>query len=150
MAEATPAGTDRAAILLLTLGEESAAAILRHLGAEDVQRLGAAMAGLEDAAERTSFATRHFVALATSAPEWGRALVHADWYLPELRRRVSAFARADGATSPVARGYGSMRRPPARGYGSMRRPPARGYGSMRRPLGRTARRPSGRVTATSQ
>jgi flagellar motor switch protein FliG len=48
MAEAGATGTDRAAILLLTLGEEPAASILRHLGAEEVQRLGAAMARMSD------------------------------------------------------------------------------------------------------
>ena len=30
-----------------------------------------------------------------SAPEWSRALVRAVWYLPDLRRQVSAYARAD-------------------------------------------------------
>jgi len=41
-------GTDRAAILLLTLGENEAAQILRHMSARDVQRVGAAMAKLSD------------------------------------------------------------------------------------------------------
>jgi len=59
------------------------------------ERLDQAMEGFEDAAERTSFATRQFIELATSAPNWGRALVRAVWYLPELRRQVSAFARSD-------------------------------------------------------
>jgi AcrR family transcriptional regulator len=58
-------------------------------------RLDEAMQGLEDAAERTSFATRQFIELAVSAPEWGRALVDAVWHLPALRRQVSAYARAD-------------------------------------------------------
>jgi flagellar motor switch protein FliG len=46
MTEATPtAPTVRdAAILLLSLGEEAAAEVLKHLGAKDVQRIGAAMA----------------------------------------------------------------------------------------------------------
>ncbi|MFI4894891.1 MAG: flagellar motor switch protein FliG [Steroidobacterales bacterium] len=39
-------GVDRAAILLLALGEQEAAQVLRHLGAKDVQRVGAAMAQL--------------------------------------------------------------------------------------------------------
>ena len=39
-------GVDRAAILLLALGEQDAAQVLRHLGAKDVQRVGAAMAQL--------------------------------------------------------------------------------------------------------
>ena len=50
MAEALEnlSGTDQAAILLLTLGEEAAAAVLRHLDVGEVQRLGTAMASLAD------------------------------------------------------------------------------------------------------
>ena len=65
------------------------------LAGDVVERIDEAMHDLEDAAERTSFATRQFIELAASAPEWGRALVNAVWHLPELRRRVSARARAD-------------------------------------------------------
>jgi len=39
-------GTDRAAILLLTLGENEAAQVLKHMGAKEVQRIGTAMAKL--------------------------------------------------------------------------------------------------------
>src|SRR6516165_3166295 len=39
-------GTERAAILLLSLGEQEAAQVLKHMGAKDVQRVGAAMAQL--------------------------------------------------------------------------------------------------------
>jgi flagellar motor switch protein FliG len=48
MAEATSnrPGVEQAAILLLTLGEQDAAQVLKHLGAKDVQRVGAAMAQL--------------------------------------------------------------------------------------------------------
>ncbi len=42
-AAATAPGVRDAAILLLSLGEESAAEVLKHLGAKDVQRIGAAM-----------------------------------------------------------------------------------------------------------
>jgi flagellar motor switch protein FliG len=51
MAEAASSaikGTERAAILLLTLGEQTAAAVLRHMEVQEVQRLGTAMAGLTD------------------------------------------------------------------------------------------------------
>jgi flagellar motor switch protein FliG len=49
MAEAsTVKGTERAAILLLTLGEQTAASVLRHMDVEEVQKLGTAMAGLTD------------------------------------------------------------------------------------------------------
>jgi hypothetical protein len=49
MAEAAQIkGTERAAILLMTLGEQTAAAVLRHMEIEEVQKLGTAMAGLAD------------------------------------------------------------------------------------------------------
>jgi flagellar motor switch protein FliG len=50
MAEASEElkGTEQAAVLLLTLGEEAAAAVLRHLEVAEVQRLGSAMASLTD------------------------------------------------------------------------------------------------------
>lgn len=41
-------GTERAAILLLSLGEEEAAEVLKHMGAKDVQRIGAAMTQLQN------------------------------------------------------------------------------------------------------
>ncbi len=48
MAEATPKmnGTERAAVLLLTLGEASAAQVLKHMGPKEVQKVGAAMAAM--------------------------------------------------------------------------------------------------------
>jgi AcrR family transcriptional regulator len=74
---------------------ELVGAVAFAIAGDVAQRLDEAMAGLEDPADRTSFATRQFIELATSFPDWGRALVRAVWYLPELRRQVSAFARAD-------------------------------------------------------
>jgi flagellar motor switch protein FliG len=41
-------GTERAAILLLSLGETEAAEVLKHMGAKDVQRIGAAMTQLSN------------------------------------------------------------------------------------------------------
>jgi flagellar motor switch protein FliG len=46
--EAERTGTDRAAILLLTLGEKEAAEVLKQMGAKEVQRIGAAMAKLSN------------------------------------------------------------------------------------------------------
>jgi flagellar motor switch protein FliG len=46
--EAERTGTERAAILLLTLGEQEAAQVLKHMGAKEVQRIGAAMAKLSN------------------------------------------------------------------------------------------------------
>ena len=44
--ESARSGTERAAILLLTLGESEAAQVLKHMGAKEVQRIGTAMAKL--------------------------------------------------------------------------------------------------------
>ncbi|HLS82569.1 MAG TPA: flagellar motor switch protein FliG [Steroidobacter sp.] len=41
-------GTERAAILLLSLGEQEAADVMKHMGAKDVQRIGAAMTQLQN------------------------------------------------------------------------------------------------------
>ena len=45
-------GTERAAILLLTLGEQAAAEVLKHMGAKDVQRLGGAMATMANVSRK--------------------------------------------------------------------------------------------------
>ena len=45
-AGANRSGVEQAAILLLTLGEQEAGQVLKHLGAKDVQRVGLAMAQL--------------------------------------------------------------------------------------------------------
>lgn len=41
-------GTNKAAVLLLTLGEEDAAEILKHMGPKEVQKVGGAMASLSN------------------------------------------------------------------------------------------------------
>jgi len=41
-------GTDRAAVLLLTLGEENASEVLKHMGPKEVQKVGSAMAGMNN------------------------------------------------------------------------------------------------------
>ncbi len=46
MADAKLSGTDRAAVLLLTLGEASAAEVLKHMGPKEVQKVGSAMANM--------------------------------------------------------------------------------------------------------
>ena len=48
MAEATQVkGTERAAILLMTLGEQTAASVLKHMDIDEVQKLGVAMADIK-------------------------------------------------------------------------------------------------------
>ncbi|WP_144395173.1 flagellar motor switch protein FliG [Pleionea sediminis] len=46
-------GTEKAAVLLLSLGEENAAAVLKHMGPKEVQRIGSAMATLKNVAKES-------------------------------------------------------------------------------------------------
>ncbi|HKU90763.1 MAG TPA: flagellar motor switch protein FliG [Steroidobacteraceae bacterium] len=64
-------GVERAAILLLTLGESEAAEILKHLGAKDVQRLGRSMAELSNVSRDE---VRHVLGDFTSAVEMQTSL----------------------------------------------------------------------------
>lgn len=50
--KATRNGTERAAILLLSLGEQEAAEVMKHMGAKDVQRIGSAMTQLQNVSRK--------------------------------------------------------------------------------------------------
>lgn len=59
-----PTGPERAAILLMTLGEKEAADVLKHMEPRDVQRVGLAMAELKDVSrERAEVALDAFVSV---------------------------------------------------------------------------------------
>lgn len=75
--------------------DDIVAAVAYRIATDLVRRLDAAMAHLDDPAERVCFGTRQIIELGASHPEWGRAFVRAVGYLPELRRDASAYARAD-------------------------------------------------------
>ena len=65
-------GTERAAILLLTLGEQEAAQVLKHMGAREVQRVGTAMAQLKNVSrEEVSGVLRDFSTLVESQTSVG-------------------------------------------------------------------------------
>ena len=72
-----------------------AATVAFRIAADITRQLDGAMLHIDRAAERTSFATRRFIDLACAEPEWGWALIHAIWYMPELRKQVVAYLRAD-------------------------------------------------------
>ncbi len=62
MAPAAATGPERAAILLMSLGEAEAAQVLKHLGAKDVQKVGQAMAALSNVTrERANAVVERFV-----------------------------------------------------------------------------------------
>lgn len=74
---------------------EIVSAVAFGIARELAQRIDDAMSHVDDAAERVSFGTRQCVELAARAASWGRTWVRSLWSLPELRREVSAHARAD-------------------------------------------------------
>lgn len=50
-------GPEKAAVLLMSLGEQAAASVLKHMGPKEVQRIGVAMAGLQNVSKDTVRAT---------------------------------------------------------------------------------------------
>ena len=75
--------------------DDIAAVVAFQIAADVARQLNEAMADIDDAADRTSCATRRFVDLASSEPDWGRALFRAAWFFRELRGNVVAFVKAD-------------------------------------------------------
>jgi AcrR family transcriptional regulator len=75
--------------------DEIAAAVAFRIAEGVVRQLDDAMADVTDALERISMATRRFVDLAASEPDWGRALFRAVWLFNDLRHNVTNYLRAD-------------------------------------------------------
>lgn len=73
------------------IGAEVALAIAQNV----TRQLDEAMAGVDDAIERTSMATRRFIDLAASEPDWGHALLRALWTFRGLRESVVRHLRSD-------------------------------------------------------
>lgn len=90
-------GADRAAILLLSLGEEQASEVLKHMGAKDVQRIGAAMAGMQSV--NRELAERVLEDFVTTVEEETALGVGSHDYV----RRVLNQALGDKATSLIDR-----------------------------------------------
>ncbi|MEM9102095.1 MAG: flagellar motor switch protein FliG [Pseudomonadota bacterium] len=56
------AGIDRAALFMLTIGEEAAAEVLKHMGPKEVQRIGVSMASLKNVTqEQVQFVLQSFL-----------------------------------------------------------------------------------------
>jgi len=75
--------------------EEIAGAVAFRIAGEVVRQLDAAMADVDEAVDRTSMATRRFIDLAASEPDWGGALFRAVWQFRDLREGVISYLRAD-------------------------------------------------------
>jgi AcrR family transcriptional regulator len=75
--------------------DDIAAAVAFRIAEGVVGQLDDAMVDVTDALERISTATRRFISLAASAPDWGRALFRALWLFDDLRSNVTLHLRAD-------------------------------------------------------
>jgi len=75
--------------------DELAASVTLSLAREVVRQLDGAMSEVTDARDRTSLATRRFIDLAETEPDWGRALVKAMWLFRDLREGLVTYLRAD-------------------------------------------------------
>ena len=75
--------------------DEIAGAVAFGIAREVVRQLDEAMTDVDDAVERTSMATRRFIDLACSEPDWGGALFRAVWLFRDLRESVVGYLRAD-------------------------------------------------------
>lgn len=105
VAETKLSGTDRAAILLLSLGENEAAEVLRHLGAKDVQRLGQAMANLSSVSrEQAESVLQGFVANLESQTSLG---VGADDYVRKVLVQALGEDKAGGLIDRILLGRNS-------------------------------------------
>jgi len=98
-------GVEQAAILLLTLGEQDAAQVLRHLGAKDVQRVGQAMAQLTGVSrEEVSLVLGRF---ATRVEQQTSVGVNSDEYVRKVLNEALGTERAGGVIDRILRGRSS-------------------------------------------
>lgn len=75
--------------------DDIAAAVTFRIATDVTRQLEVAMHDVDDAVERTSTATRRFIALASAEPEWGWALFRAVWFFRDLHGKVTSRLKAD-------------------------------------------------------
>jgi flagellar motor switch protein FliG len=104
-AQTDRSGVDRAAILLLALGEQDAAQVLKHLSGNDVQRVGAAMAQLSGVSrEEVSKVLNTF---AISVEQQTSLGVGTDEYLRNVLVGALGEDKAGGVIERILRGRNS-------------------------------------------
>ena len=95
-------GTERAAILLLSLGEAEATEVMKHMGAKDVQRIGAAMTQLQNISRQE---VQHVLADFTNKLEEQTALgIGVDDYLRKVLIGALGEDKAGGVIDRIAPG----------------------------------------------
>ncbi len=104
-ATSTRSGVEQAAILLLTLGEQDAAQVLRHLGAREVQKVGAAMAQLAGISrEEVSGVLGQFTARVDQQTSFG---VDSDEYVRKVMNEALGADKASAVIDRILRGRSS-------------------------------------------
>ncbi|WP_177188967.1 flagellar motor switch protein FliG [Solimonas aquatica] len=98
-------GTERAAILLMSLGEAEAAEVLKHMNAKDVQKVGAAMASLTNVSrERAENVMENFVMELDAQTSLG---VGADDYVKRVLVGALGNDKANGLIDRILLGRNS-------------------------------------------
>jgi len=95
-------GVDRAAILLLALGEQDAAQVLRHLGARDVQRVGAAMAKLSAVSREEALTV--LSTFSTTVEQQTSFGIGTDDYIRKVLNEALGADKAGGVIDRILRG----------------------------------------------
>jgi flagellar motor switch protein FliG len=110
MSEKEPAkggrsGTERAAMLLLTLGEQEAAEVLKHMGAKDVQKVGSAMAQMANVSrDEVSGVLTRFTTVLESQTSLG---VGTDDYIRKVLINALGEDKASGVIDRILLGRSS-------------------------------------------
>jgi flagellar motor switch protein FliG len=98
-------GPERAAILLMSLGETEAAEVLKHMGAKDVQKIGQAMAALSNVSrDRATQVMERFVSELDSQTSLG---VGADDYVRRVMVSALGEDKANGLIDRILLGRNS-------------------------------------------
>ena len=98
-------GVERAAILMLALGENDAAELLRHMGPKEVQDVGLAMAGLTDVStDQMEGVMRHFVSTLEKQTALG---LGSDEYIRNMLTNALGEDKAGGVIDRILLGRNS-------------------------------------------
>ena len=75
--------------------EAIAVAVAARIASDTSDQIDQAMADMEDALDRFGFATRQFIAFASSQPQWGWVIIRAASFLPQMQKQMETHLCAD-------------------------------------------------------
>lgn len=98
-------GTEKAAVLLLSLGEDHAAGVMKHMGPKEVQQVGAAMASLENiSTEMLDEVVTHFIKSIGGQTALG---IDSDKYIKNVLTNALGADKAGGVIDRILLGRNS-------------------------------------------